>query len=303
MFKSASNNAQLHWHNNGVIKYPSEEDFVQIVKKTVKAKFNITPSHDVSRKLTRLKTSHSETDTIFRQKEMDNLWKLLQDNEYILSTIYSDRDVFPQIIGTCGRFYAVEYLKPIDTIPSLFLVSDSRKDWGQRLRIAIMMMEFIDELDIGFHEPFHMCDVKINHFGLSKGENRIKFIDLQGVYPKSIIDKFIRNSTCNKDDDCEYFDCRGRCNMDKQTCANYVQNNNLQIVCEKIFLGWKMSNTVLVPGLLLSQHTPSELASAMRQCANPESEIGKPRFSPDEELKKHIYNILVEIEQSVNNEY
>ena len=85
-------------------------------------------------------------------------------------------------------------------------------------------------------------------------------------------------------------------------CSHYVSNSNLQIVCEKIFLGWRMSNTVLIPGLLMTQHTPSELATILRQCANPKSEFGKPR-DRDEEIKKRLYNILVEIEQSVTNDF
>lgn len=293
----------MHWYNNGILKYPNEDEFFRLIRKAVKAKFNITPSYDIMKRLTHLKPLRLTKNQGKRRKEMDNLWKLIQDNEYVLSSLYSDRDIYPQIIGTCGNFYAVEYLKPVDSIPSLFALSDSQDEWNQRVKIAIMMMDFIDELDIGFHEPFHLCDVKIDHFGLTEAETRVKFIDLQGVYPKSILDKYIENSTCTNDEDCEYFDCRGRCNKNKKKCVNFIQNNNLQIICEKIFLGWKMSNKVLVPGLLMSQHTPSELASVLRQCANPSHEDGKPRATPDDEIKKHLYNILIELEQTFNKEY
>lgn len=62
-----------------------------------------------------------------------------------------------------------------------------------------------------------------------------------------------------------------------------------------------MANTILVPGLLISQHTPSELATLLRQCANPESEQGKPRTVPDSEIKTRLYSAISQIEQTVNN--
>lgn len=232
------------------------------------------------------------------------MWALLQDNEYLLSALFTDKDVFPQLLGTCGPYFAVEYLEPVRDISSVLTISDSREDWGRRLRVAVQILDLLEELESGFREPFHLCDIKLQHFGFVKGGNKLKFIDLDGVLPRSIISSIIKEvNFCHSDNDCDFLDCRARCNLKTHKCSNYVVNNNLQIVCEKIFLGWRLSNTVIVPGLLMSQHTPSELASILRQCANPESEEGKPRAIPEEELKKRLYNVLAEIEQSVNNDF
>ncbi|GJQ88711.1 hypothetical protein Trydic_g10604, partial [Trypoxylus dichotomus] len=103
-------------------------------------------------------------------------------------------------------------------------------------------------------------------------------------------------------EDCEYLDCRGKCDSKAKKCGATVRNNNFQIVCEKIFLGWRMSNTVLIPGILMSQHTPSDLAALLRQCSNPNIETGKPRTTPSEDLRKRLYNILIEMEQSLNED-
>lgn len=235
---------------------------------------------------------------------MDNLWYLLQDNEYLLSALFTDKDVFPQLLGTCGLHYAVEYLEPVPDISSFLTISDSIENWGKRLRVSVHILDLLEELENNFREPFHLCDIKIKHFGFVKGGHRLKFIDLDGVLPKSVVGSIMKDlKTCNSDNDCDYLDCRSRCNKMTHKCYNFVTNNNLQIVCEKIFLGWRFSNTVIVPGLLISQHTPSELASLLRQCANPEGIEGKPRTSPDEELKKRLYTVLSEIEQTVNNDF
>ncbi|CAH0546950.1 unnamed protein product [Brassicogethes aeneus] len=305
VFKSVPKDFQsIHWFDNGVVKYPTEKEFLSTIRTIVKNKLNLTLSYETAVRLSRLKPSYEEKDRLKRQKEIDNLWFLLQDNEYLLSALFTDKDVFPQLLGTCGPYYVVEYLNKVPDISSLLTLSDNREDWGRRLKISIQILDLLDELETGFREPFHLCDIKLEHFGLVKGGNKLKFIDLDGVLPKSVINNFIKEiESCEKDDDCDFYDCRSKCNKKTKKCSNYVANNNLQIVCEKIFLGWRMSKSVIVPGLLMSQHTPSELAYILRQCANPENDQSKARTSPKDEVKKRLYNVLSEIEQTVNNDF
>ncbi|RZC41942.1 PIP49 C domain containing protein, partial [Asbolus verrucosus] len=290
VFKSVSINVKsLHWFDNGILKYPTEKELLSTVRAVVKNKLNITLAYDSAVRLTRLRPSYEEKDIVKRQKEIDNIWILVQDNEYLLSAIYTDKDIFPQLLGTCGPYFAVEYMEPIREISSLLTFSDSREDWAKRLKISVQILELLEELETGFREPFHLCDIKLEHFGFVKGGNKLKFVDLDGVYPKSIIKKIITNTyNCEKDEDCDFYDCRSKCIKQSGKCANFV--------------GWRLSNTVIVPGLLMSQHTPSELASILRQCANPEGEEGKPRAAPESDIKKRLVNVLSEIEQSVNDD-
>ncbi|CAG9858548.1 unnamed protein product [Phyllotreta striolata] len=304
VFKSVPKDVKaLHWYDNGAARYPSEKDFLQTIRAIVRNKFNLTVAYDTAVRLSRLKPSYEEKDANKRRKEMDNLWLLLQDNEYLLSALFTDKDVFPQLLGTCGPYFAVEYLDPIPTISSYLTYSDDTENWGKRLKLAVQILELLDKLETNFREPFHLCDLKLEHFGVVRDQNALKFIDLDGVLPKSVVNAIINDvEYCGSDSDCDFIDCRSRCD-DQNRCSNIVANDNLQIVCEKIFLGWKMANTILVPGLLMSQHTPSELASLLRQCANPDSEEGKPRTIPDLDIKKRLYSALSEIEQTVNNDF
>nr|XP_023025442.1 protein FAM69C isoform X1 [Leptinotarsa decemlineata] len=304
VFKSVPRDVQaIHWYDNGVLKYPTEKEFLTTIRTIVKNKLNLTLAYDTALRLSRLKPSYEEKNKQKRQREMDNLWVLLQDNEYLLSALFTDKDVFPQLLGTCGPYFAVEYLEPITDISSLITVTDSRENWGKRLRLAVQILDLIEELETGFREPFHLCDIKMQHFGLVKEGTKLKFIDLDGVLPKSVVDSIIKEVTyCRNDGDCDFFDCRSKCDKNNK-CFSFVANNNLQMVCEKLFLGWRMSNTVIVPGLLMSQHTPAELALILRQCANPESEEGIPRTSPDSDIKKRLYTILSEMEQTINNDF
>ncbi|KAF7281060.1 divergent protein kinase domain 1C [Rhynchophorus ferrugineus] len=305
VFKSVSRDIQaIHWYENGVLRYPTEKEFLSTIRTIVKRKLNLTLAYDTAVRLSRLKPSYEEKDLSKRHQEIESLWYLLQDNEYLLSTIFTDKDIFPQLIGTCGSYFAVEYLEPVSSMSSFFSMDDNREQWGQRLRFAVQILDLIDSLETSFREPFHLCDIKLSHFGYVRDKKKLKFIDLDEVYPRSIISNYFKEiDTCRTDDDCEYMDCRSTCDKSTGHCRDVVSNNNLQVVCEKIFLGWRMSNTIIVPGLLMSQHTPSDLASILRQCADPKGETKKARTMPDEEVKKRLYTILSEIEQSVNSDF
>ncbi|CAH1105081.1 unnamed protein product [Psylliodes chrysocephalus] len=304
VFKSVPRDIQaIHWFDNGIVKYPTEKEFLQTIRAIVKNKFNLTVAYDTAIRLSRLKPSYEEKNTFKRRREMDNLWLLLQDNEYVLSALFTDKDVFPQLLGTCGPYFAVEYLEPIPAMSSFLTLNDNIENWGKRLKLAVQILNLLDKLETKFREPFHLCDLKLEHFGLVKNQNTLKFIDLDGVLPKSVVNTIIKEvEYCKSDNDCDFIDCRSRCDTNSK-CSNFVANDNLQIVCEKIFLGWRMANTILVPGLLISQHTPSELATLLRQCANPESEQGKPRTVPDSEIKTRLYSAISQIEQTVNNNF
>lgn len=305
VFKSVSTDVQpVHWYDNGVLKYPTEKEFLQTIRTIVKRKLNLTLAYDTALRLARLKPSYEEKDIVKRRQEMDSLWHLLQDNEYLLSTIFTDKDIFPQLIGTCGPYFAVEYLEPVPFSSAIFTMGDTLEEWGQRLKFALQILELLDELETSFREPFHLCDIKLDHFGYIKNRKKLKFIDLDEAFPRTVISSLFKEiNNCWVDDDCEFLDCRSSCNKTTNKCRTAIGNNNIQIVCEKIFLGWRMSNTIIVPGLLMSQHTPSELASILRQCANPDGISGKVRKMPDDEIRKRLYTVLFEIEQSVNNDF
>ncbi|CAL7935312.1 unnamed protein product [Xylocopa violacea] len=292
----------LFWTDaSGVKHFPSETDFNTMIRDLVVSKLNVTLSQHQLERLARLRTHRVETEPARRQLEMENLWPLLQENEYLMSILYEDRDIFPQLIGTCGTFYAVEYVRPIETPTTILALSDSKPEWAKRLKLAVMILDLLEELDTNFPEPIHLCDVKINHFGLPLGGQKLKFLDLDAVFPKTIISHITADSrSCERHEDCDYFDCRSFCSKNKR-CESPVVNNNLQVICEKIFLGWTLSGTIIIPGLLMSEHTTSTLAVLLRQCANPAGDIEHlPRAAVPDNLKTRLYNMLHEMEQEVS---
>ncbi|XP_043483605.1 divergent protein kinase domain 1C-like isoform X2 [Leptopilina heterotoma] len=256
----------LLWEDaNGFKHYPSETEFASMMKDVVFNKLNYTMSTHQLERLSRLQASKIETETKKRQLEMEYVWSLIQKQEYIMTILFEDKDVFPQLIGTCGTFYAVEYIKPIETQITVFVLSDSMPEWSRRVKLAIMILDLLQDLETVFTEPFHICDVRINHFGLSPG-------------------------------------CRSICSKNKR-CESPVTNNNLQLICEKIFLDWPISRLIISPGLLMSKHTNDSLAILLRQCANPNGDMSQlSRVAAPENLKLRLYNILSDMDKELSSQ-
>jgi len=242
----------LYWLDTfGSRRFPSEEDLIGMIRDLVSVKLNVTLSQHQLERLARLRTHRTETEPTRRRLEMENLWPLLQENEYLMTILYEDRDVFPQLIGTCGTFFAVEYVRPIETPTTVLALSDSKPEWAKRLKLAVMILDLLDDLETGFPEPLHLCDVKINHFGLPLGGQRLKFLDLDAVFPRSVINRVVGDGRgCEKDEDCDYLDCRSVCSKNKR-CESPVLNNNLQVT-RYAFYVYDISYCINVLNLLLN---------------------------------------------------
>ena len=92
------------------------------------------------------------------------------------------------------------------------------------------MLDLVEELDTMFSSPLHLCDVKAEHFGLSDN-GRVKYLDLDSVQLRPLADRTVGDSTdCREHSDCDFFDCRGRCDLLTHKCAGGVVNNNLQVL-------------------------------------------------------------------------
>lgn len=187
---------------------------------------------------------------------MINLWQLSQDNEYVTLMINQNSSLFPKILGSCGTFYAVEYAKPIS---KLDIYSNDLNGFRSRAEQAKLLLELLHELQKSFPDPMYMCDVKLEHFGLLNG--RQVLLDADTVFPKLVVDRSVADGReCWEHSDCDLFDCRSLCNKVLRVCDTPAVNNNLQIVCQKIFLD---------SGLLRSRHLPSRIEKLLNECANP----------------------------------
>lgn len=268
----------------------SDDEFTHLIKENVKLRFNMSIDIVDAKRMTLIQYNQKGRG---RQIEKQNAWSLLQSNEYLALALYEKYDIFPRLVGTCGPMYAVEKLNSISGYWHLMTVYDSQDEWERRLKISLMILDFLLFLDERLPEPLHLCDVKMNNFGVTSDFKKVMYVDLDAVHPLSVANKMIANgANCKKHSDCDLSDCRSFCNLVTFKCEHGVVNNNLQMVCERIFLGWVLSGKVMVPGLLLGPRTPRVLTELLELCANPSNESGIPRSPATKDIRNRLYTLI-----------
>lgn len=231
---------------------------------------------------------------------VDTTWELAQSSEYVFAKIFGHFDVFPEIHGTCGMIYLTETVKQFSN-EDLSLVSStfsSFEDLSIKAKIALRILDALDELESLFNSPSLLCDMKPDHFGLSEN-GRIKILDGDHFMLRSVAESKNKGQPCEKHSDCDIFDCKGRCDLLEGKCADEIINNNLQMVCEKVFGGG------LGSWLYTSKSLPPKLKKTITHCSNPSQSNDKVRLAADStvniSLRKQIKEIIELYENNLRN--
>lgn len=211
-----------HWSNAGL---------KQIYRKINKQSHFILGEDDLTNLLTSNDVkSHQLADNLQRHK--DEISLLVQD-EYVFTKMFAGPVFVPNLYGSCGHFYAVEYTPSKSMIGSKF---SKISHWKERARVALAIFHIVDSLDTMFVEPLEFCDIKESNFGTAPGAyGSLKIIDSDMIWFESVLHADLVQCYCTKDEDCDINDCHGSCNLITNQCRPYRKNNNLQ-VCDIIAL-------------------------------------------------------------------
>ncbi|XP_055383622.1 divergent protein kinase domain 1C [Condylostylus longicornis] len=277
----------LTWRDkNGLTRYPEMLEFQNIIKQYITITYNVTIEDTVIHALLT-----QEIDP-HNPEQMLSLWRLFKDNNYMMGKLYEEESIFPNILGSCGPYYATENLDSIQ--PETGLRHYITIDWEGRLKFALMIMEFLHRLDTIKPEPLKMCKVEPHHFGITF-DKRIKYQTAQYILSEFQLERLLTDgSHCEVDSDCVYEYCLGKCDETRKICTGQQQNNNLQIVCQYIFKG-----TRLFPGLLSTAKAPSSLLALLNICIDPskneKQHIPNRLYAPTLEIGSKLYNEIKRI--------
>ncbi|KAM4606144.1 divergent protein kinase domain 1C isoform 2-T3 [Polymixia lowei] len=218
-------------------------------------------------------------DKSYSKAELASLWSLLQQEEYTFLRVLQDLSIHvAKVLGSCGHFYAVEYLSAghawDQNIFSLdeVAVSGLQGQGGERggrwttrdvvHRIALSFLDMVWHFDHDFTHRLHLCDIKPENFAIRKDLTVVAIdVDMAFFEPKM---RDILDQNCTNDEDCNFFDCSSRCNIQKSRCSPQRRNSNLQVICEKIFRSW-FSPTLL--GAKAGLPLQVELQRAVQECS------------------------------------
>ncbi|KAH0617857.1 hypothetical protein JD844_016507 [Phrynosoma platyrhinos] len=108
--------------------------------------------------------------------QLASMWSLLQQEEYIYFSVLQDfsKHVL-RVIGSCGHFYAVEYLTAGHAWhKTLFSVEDAlgasfsgiKSNAKAITEIAISFLDMVNHFDNDFSHRLHLCDIKPENFAI-----------------------------------------------------------------------------------------------------------------------------------------
>ncbi|CAJ0959886.1 unnamed protein product [Ranitomeya imitator] len=107
--------------------------------------------------------------------ELASMWSLYQQEEYLIFNLLQDfsRHVL-RVVGTCGHFYAVEFLSAGHSWKqNLFSLEEvvgqcktGEEKMNALLDIAISFLDMVHQFDNEFSHRLHLCDVKPENFAI-----------------------------------------------------------------------------------------------------------------------------------------
>ncbi|XP_037661686.1 divergent protein kinase domain 1C [Choloepus didactylus] len=206
-----------------------------------------------------------------------SLWALLQQEEFVHLSLLQDlsRHVLP-VLGSCGHFYAVEYLaagspRHRTLFPLEGAAGAARGGRGQARAVSSIALSFLDmvkHFEDDFSQRLHLCDVKPENFAIRKDFTVVAIdVDMAFFEPKM---REILEQNCTGDEDCNFFDCFSRCDLQVNRCGAQRVNSNLQVICDKIFRHWfpsPLQGSAASPQL-------QRLQEAVHECADPAAPPG-----------------------------
>ncbi|XP_069497914.1 divergent protein kinase domain 1A isoform X3 [Ambystoma mexicanum] len=179
--------------------------------------------------------------------EAKSAWALVQLNEFLLMVILRDKEHTPKLLGFCGDVYMMErveytslYGVSVPWIMEIFIPSGFRRSmdqwftpsWPRKAKIAIGLLEFVEDIFHGPYGNFLMCDISANILGYNDKYD-FKMADLRKIEPEMNLKELMKDRHCVSDMDCVYgTDCRTVCNTNKMKCTTQVIQPNLAKVCQ-----------------------------------------------------------------------
>ncbi|XP_068270072.1 divergent protein kinase domain 1B [Nyctibius grandis] len=178
--------------------------------------------------------------------EAKSIWALLQLNEFLLMLSLHEKEHTSKLLGYCGDLYVTEKiphtsLYGVDVPPFLQSLLPSvvhqiihqwfAPAWPRRAKIAIGLLEFVEEIFHGTYGNFYICETSFKNVGYNDKYD-FKMVNLRKVATEMTIRGFLKGRHCEQNVDCTYGkDCMATCDKLMKQCKSDVVQPNLAKVC------------------------------------------------------------------------
>lgn len=178
--------------------------------------------------------------------EARSAWALLQQHEFLLLLSLQEKEHAPRLLGYCGDLYVTEgaphrpwpgaalppLLRPL--LPPALHAALQRwlgPTWPWRAKIAIGLLEFVEELFHGAYGTFYLCETTLANVAYT-AQYDFRMADLRQVAPEAAVRRFLRGRRCQHSADCTYGrDCSAPCDKLMRQCKGDLLQPNLAKVC------------------------------------------------------------------------
>ncbi|XP_049637619.1 divergent protein kinase domain 1C [Suncus etruscus] len=203
--------------------------------------------------------------------QLASLWALLRQEEFLLLSLLQglSQHALP-LLGSCGHFYAVEYLAAGGSQHrALFPLAQALGGRRAQARavgdMALSFLHMVSHFDRDFSHRLHLCDVKPENFAVRSDWTVVAIdVDMAFFEPKM---REILEQNCTADEDCDFFDCFSKCDLRVNRCGAQRANSNLQVICDKIFRRWF---PWVLRGAAVSSRLQKQVHQAVLECAAPQ---------------------------------
>ncbi|KAM6336907.1 divergent protein kinase domain 1B [Alca torda] len=178
--------------------------------------------------------------------EAKSIWALLQLNEFLLMLSLHEKEHTSKLLGHCGDLYVTEKiphtsLYGVNIPPFLQSLLPSvvhqiihqwfAPAWPRRAKIAIGLLEFVEEIFHGTYGNFYICETGFKNVGYNDKYD-FKMVNLRKVATEMTIRGFLKGRHCEQNVDCTYGkDCTAPCDKLLKQCKSDMVQPNLAKVC------------------------------------------------------------------------
>uniref|UniRef100_A0A8B9EVE3 Divergent protein kinase domain 1B n=1 Tax=Anser cygnoides TaxID=8845 RepID=A0A8B9EVE3_ANSCY len=178
--------------------------------------------------------------------EAKSIWALLQLNEFLLLLSLHEKEHTSKLLGHCGDLYVTEkiphsslygtdvppFLQPLLPAAVQRVIHQwVAPAWPRRAKIAIGLLEFVEEIFHGTYGNFYICETSFRNVGYNDKYD-FKMVNLRKVATEMAIRGFLKGRHCEQNVDCTYGeDCTATCDKLMKQCKGDVVQPNLAKVC------------------------------------------------------------------------
>ncbi|NXA34814.1 FA69B protein, partial [Eudromia elegans] len=178
--------------------------------------------------------------------EAKSVWALLQLNEFLLLLSLHEKDHAPKLLGHCGDLYVTEriphgslYGTELPRVLRSLLPSAVQRlvqqwlapAWPRRAKVAIGLLEFVEEIFHGTYGTFYLCNTSAANAGYNDKYD-FKMVNLRTVATEATLRAFLKGRRCEQNGDCTYgADCTAACDKLLKQCKGDLVQPSLAKVC------------------------------------------------------------------------